>query len=122
MSEAIWRPSPDRVQRANLSRFIARTREELGSRIRGYEDLYRHSLKQPEAFWRSVWDYCGIIGEPGDLVLEGGQLMPGARWFPRAQLNFAENLLRYPLPICIRLPDSLKRGASLRIRPELSSP
>jgi acetoacetyl-CoA synthetase len=30
----------------------------------------------------------------GDVVLQDGDRMPGARWFPEARLNFAENLLR----------------------------
>ena len=39
-------------------------------------------------------DYCGIIGEKGDQRLIHGDSMPGAKFFPDARLNFAENLLR----------------------------
>jgi acetoacetyl-CoA synthetase len=51
-------------------------------------------VAQPEAFWTSLWDECGVLGERGTTVLENGDRMPGARWFPQAQLNYAENLLR----------------------------
>jgi acyl-coenzyme A synthetase/AMP-(fatty) acid ligase len=40
-----------------------------------------------------VWDYAGVIGEPGERAL-GGDTLPGAEWFPDATLNFAANLLR----------------------------
>jgi len=59
-----------------------------------YAALLRWSIDDRPAFWRAVWDFCGVIGEPGDVVLENGDAMPGAHWFPGARLNFAENLLR----------------------------
>ncbi|NNK33809.1 MAG: acetoacetate--CoA ligase, partial [Xanthomonadales bacterium] len=36
-----------------------------------------------------------IVGERGETVVEDLDRMPGARWFPQAKLNFAENLLRH---------------------------
>src|SRR3954468_8774124 len=60
-----------------------------------YAALHDWSIAEPERFNRLIWDYCGVIAErQGDVVLEHGDRMPGARWFPQAQLNFAENLLR----------------------------
>ena len=47
-----------------------------------------------EAFWSLIWDYCGVVGDKGERVLVDGDRMPGARFFPDARLNFAENLLR----------------------------
>ncbi|HEY5790958.1 MAG TPA: acetoacetate--CoA ligase, partial [Gammaproteobacteria bacterium] len=61
----------------------------------GYDDLWQWSVDQREAFWDTLWDFCGVVGDKGDAVLEDGARMPGARWFPDARLNFAENLLRY---------------------------
>ncbi|MGE5617126.1 MAG: acetoacetate--CoA ligase, partial [Bacillota bacterium] len=48
---------------------------------------------EPQAFWRLLWDYAGIVGEPGQRTLIDTDRMPGAQWFPDARLNFAENLL-----------------------------
>ncbi len=56
--------------------------------------MYRWSIEDRPAFWRGVWDFCSVIGKPGSVVLENGDAMPGARWFPEARLNFAENLLQ----------------------------
>ena len=63
--------------------------------IADYATLYDWSVRQPEQFWREVWAFCGVIADgQGDVVLEHGDRMPGARWFPQARLNFAENLLQ----------------------------
>ena len=42
-----------------------------------------------------MWDFAGVVGDKGapPYLVDGGK-MPGANWFPRARLNFAENLLR----------------------------
>jgi acetoacetyl-CoA synthetase len=66
-----------------------------GPSFSDYPGLYDWSVHQPEAFWQAVWDFCGIIGDRGSgPVLENPAQMPGARWFPDARLNYAENLLR----------------------------
>ena len=61
---------------------------------RGYDALWRWSIEQQEGFWDSLWDWCGIVGDKGERVFEEGDGMAGARYFPDARLNFAENLLR----------------------------
>jgi acetoacetyl-CoA synthetase len=95
MTEPLWSPGPVRRQTANIRRFIDLARNELDPGIYTYRDLHRFSIENPAEFWRAVWDFCGIIGTPGKTVLENGQRMPGASWFPDARLNFAENLLRH---------------------------
>src|SRR5687768_10484124 len=56
-------------------------------------DLYRWSIDQPEAFWRAVWEFCGVRGDPGGRAIADPHLMPGARFFPDGRLDFAANLL-----------------------------
>jgi acetoacetyl-CoA synthetase len=56
--------------------------------------LWRWSVEHPDAFWRAMWTFAGIVGEPGEVTLENADRMPGARFFPQARLNFAQNLLR----------------------------
>ena len=60
-----------------------------------YDALYQWSVEEPEQFWREIWSFCGVIGDgPGNVTVEHRTRMPGARWFPQARLNYAENLLR----------------------------
>jgi acetoacetyl-CoA synthetase len=95
MNDPIWRPSTERIARANLTAFIAHARDHWQADVADYADLYRWSIEVPEQFWQSVWTFCDVIAEtPGGHVRIGGDRMPGARWFPDARLNFAQNLLR----------------------------
>lgn len=94
--QPLWTPSPEwgnRTQMAMFMRWLATTRN---IRHSDYAALYQWSITDLEAFWSTVWDYCGVIARVrGEVVLENGDRMPGARWFPQARLNYAENLLCY---------------------------
>ena len=92
--EPLWRPSGERIASARLSAFMAAVNRRWQADCSDYAALWRWSLAQPEAFWTSVWDQCGVLGERGERVLENGDRMPGARWFPQARINYAQNLLR----------------------------
>ncbi len=61
---------------------------------RTYAELYQFSIDRPDAFWRSMWTFAGILGHLGERTVVDLDRMPGARFFPGATLNFAENLLR----------------------------
>ena len=86
-STPLWKPNPATVGDTRMAQFMQATGH--GS----YADLWQWSVDQPEAFWATVWKFCGALGEPGGTVLAEGERMPGARWFPEARLNYAENLL-----------------------------
>lgn len=94
LSEPLWTPSPERIADAALTDFMVRAEAVAGTRIRDYDSLHAWSIEDREAFWPLVWDFCGIVGDRGDRVLVDGDRMPGAKFFPDARLNFAENLLR----------------------------
>ncbi len=96
-NEPIWTPSPERADHANMSRFIRFVREQTGNPdIDSYEALYDFSVHRIEKFWPLVWDFCGIRAS-GDFepVLADPDQMPGARFYPKVRLNFAQNLLRF---------------------------
>ncbi len=94
MDRPLWTPTEARIAAANLTRYIAFVRREHGAGVTDYASLYAWSIARPEAFWQSVWSFCGVVGSPGGIVLSDAGRMPGARWFPDARLNFAHNLLR----------------------------
>ncbi len=98
MDQPIWSPSEERIERANLLRFMRFVREELGDNgdLNRHAALYDFSIRQPERFWTLVWDFCGIkaSGERTPVLVDADK-MPGARWFPNVRLNFAQNLLRF---------------------------
>jgi acetoacetyl-CoA synthetase len=94
--EPLWRPSPERIRHAQLTQFIAAVSGILAPTIKDWDDLWRWSVDHPEHFWPAVWKFCEVrSSHRWDVVLEHPGAMPGARWFPGARLNFAENLLRF---------------------------
>ncbi len=90
MDRPLWEPAAERVERAQITAFRRR------AGLADYAALHRWSVERREAFWRALWDFCEVAGEPGETVLVDGDRMPGARWFPEARLSFAENLLAHP--------------------------
>ncbi|MGH8397534.1 MAG: acetoacetate--CoA ligase [Gammaproteobacteria bacterium] len=96
MTQALWTPSKDVIERANMTRFLEHVRRECGQDFQNYAALYQWSVEYPERFWQQVWKFCDIkFSKTWDKVLTDGDKMPGAKWFDGARLNFAENLLRY---------------------------
>src|ERR1700676_5673387 len=92
----LWRPSPERGANSQLVAFQAEVNRRHGLNLNGYRDLHASSRAQTADFWDCVWDFCGVVGEKGDRRLTQADSMPGARFFPDAKLNFAENLLSKP--------------------------
>ena len=91
MAQPLWRPSDVAVAAANLTRFAAA----LGFAPPDYQGLHAWSVQHRGDFWDAVWDFCEVVGDRGDgAALVDGNRFPTSRWFPNAQLNFAENLLR----------------------------
>src|SRR6476469_420871 len=108
----LWVPSPERAAGTNLARFVTAARaygyeSPTGAAAVDYPSLHAWSVARPDAFWPAVWWFCGVIadtlpdGSHWDEVVHGPDRMAppdpaaGPRWFPHAQLNFTENLLRY---------------------------
>jgi acetoacetyl-CoA synthetase len=93
----LWLPGEDRIDRANLSRFMRFVRTETGKAdLNSYAPLYHFSVEQPGEFWTLLWDFVGIrgSGERTPVLLDEDD-MAAARWFPGVSLNFAHNLLRF---------------------------
>ncbi|MEB2345747.1 MAG: acetoacetate--CoA ligase [Deltaproteobacteria bacterium] len=90
----LWQPSPGRARAAQMSAFRAWCEPRAGRALPDSRALHAWSVAERGAFWSALWEWCGVVGEPGERALVAGEQMPGARWFPDARLNFAENLLR----------------------------
>jgi acetoacetyl-CoA synthetase len=96
MTELLWQPSPERIKSTNMYRFMQQVNQRHGLNLSNYDDLYRWSIEQSPDFWAALWEYGEVIhSKPYDEVVDDLNKMPGARWFEGAELNFAENLLRY---------------------------
>jgi len=91
----LWEPSERAVEEAQVTQFARQMVRKHRLELNTYPDFHRWSVDNPELFWSEVWDWCGVVASrKGSTVLVDGDKMPGARWFPEARLNFAENLMR----------------------------
>jgi acetoacetyl-CoA synthetase len=98
--DLLWEPSEDVRRNARVARFMA----ECG--FGTYDELWRWSVLDVDAFWDAVWAYFDVLGDRGDGPARAGDpqdwgvpagsdaAMPGVRWFPGATLNYARNALR----------------------------
>ncbi|MFM2067409.1 MAG: hypothetical protein RLZZ584_2318, partial [Pseudomonadota bacterium] len=69
---------------------------ERGLTFTHYDALWQWSVSDLNGFWRSIWDYFAVeSATPVDVALAEPAVMPGARWFPGAQLNYARQVLRH---------------------------
>lgn len=94
--EAIWQPSAQRVAASNLTRFIGCVNARLGLSLEGYAQLYAWSIAAPALFWSELAHFAAVRADWGKgAPIEHPERMPGARFFPTATLNFADNLLRF---------------------------
>jgi acetoacetyl-CoA synthetase len=90
----LWTPSPADLARHPITRFMAEAGTRAARPLGDFDALHAWSVADPAGFWDLVWDFCTVVGEKGGRRLVDGGRMPGARFFPDAVLNFAENLLR----------------------------
>ncbi|HEX3036660.1 MAG TPA: acetoacetate--CoA ligase [Thermodesulfobacteriota bacterium] len=96
MKEPLWRPSEERINNANMTRFVEYVNRKYSKQFSTYDELYQWSIENIPAFWELMWEFGEIKASHGyDTTVEDLNKMPGARWFIGARLNFAENLLRY---------------------------
>jgi acetoacetyl-CoA synthetase len=90
--DILWTPKKAAFREAAMARFA----REAGFDPECYENLHRWSVGDPGGFWSALWDFTGVIGEKGTVAFVPDQAlwMTGARFFPEAAVNLAENLLR----------------------------
>ena len=92
MTGPLWQPSKSAIAQSQMAQFAEQAGVVAAASDVEYSQLWQWSVDNRQQFWKEIWQQFEIIGEMGDVVL-GQDEMPGAQWFPKAKLNFAENLL-----------------------------
>lgn len=91
----LWKPSVERQQQSNMTRFIAWLKENKNLIFTSYEILYEWSCNEPALFWKAISDFCNIsYQQNAKSIVENQDNIFEAKWFVGARLNFAQNLLR----------------------------
>jgi acetoacetyl-CoA synthetase len=109
--ELLWTPSPEAIARSNLTKYERWLESERGVHLDGdYQALWRWSIAELGDFWRSIWDYFDVqhSGDPRAALAE--RVMPGARWFEGAELNYAEHIFRGKDPAAVAVRHAAEGG------------
>ncbi len=94
----LWTPSQALQDSSNIRAYMGWLETRRGLRFNTYDDLWRWSVADLEAFWESLWEYFQIrSATPYTRVLSSHE-MPGARWFEGATLNYVEHVFRRATP------------------------
>jgi acetoacetyl-CoA synthetase len=90
--ELLWNPSPERIERATMTRYMRWLRAERGRSFDDYQALWEWSVTELEEFWASIWDFFEVEASVPYSEVLPERVMPGATWFPGAELNYAKHI------------------------------
>lgn len=93
--EVIWRPSPERIAAAGITKFTAWLQAEKGLRFSDYASLWRWSVDELEAFWAAYVEFADLPLEGERTTVLADRSMPGARWFPGVRTNYVSQIFRH---------------------------
>src|SRR5215210_7825052 len=88
MGQKLWEPPPELVEGALMTKYM----RWLDKGFETYEELHRFSVEDLEGFWSSIWEFFEIEGDYEKVL--GDRSMPGAEWFPGAEVNYGEHAFR----------------------------
>jgi acetoacetyl-CoA synthetase len=92
--ELLWEPSAESVERATMTRYMRWLAAERERSFDDYQALWEWSVTELEEFWASIWDFFAVrAATPYSQVLPE-RVMPGASWFPGAELSYADHIFR----------------------------
>jgi len=78
-----------------LIRFERWLEARSGRRFASYDALWQWSVDELESFWQAVWEYFDLQSPTPHRTVLAERRMPGAQWFPGAQVNYAQQALRH---------------------------
>lgn len=91
----LWQPSQDAIATTNLTRYMRWLENEGYGSFQGYQELWTWSVRELDGFWESIWRFHDVqASHPYDAVRQGTGML-GTRWFPGAQLNYAQHMFRH---------------------------
>ncbi|MDB5526173.1 MAG: acetoacetate--CoA ligase [Rhizobium sp.] len=89
----LWTPGADRIAASAMTALRLWCADRYNTQLPDHDTFHQWSIDNRGAFWSAVWDYCEVKGSKGVREVIDGDVMLDARFFPDAELNFAENLL-----------------------------
>ena len=99
MSKQIHTPTTEEIEKTRLAAFVRHVQKVTGGdfgdfNTDGYLALHRWSVENLGLFHDCVWDFCGILGDKGDIAVSDERDILKAVFFPNGKISFAENMLK----------------------------
>ncbi len=94
MARLLWEPSAAFAQRTRMGAYMRWLAAEHGVRAATYDELWRWSVEDLDAFWASIAEYFDVRFAQVPLTVLGRREMPGAQWFAGATLSHPEHVFR----------------------------
>ena len=89
MSTPIWQVSDEKKSGLALTQFFAQ------QGLSSFEEAMEWSLREPNEFWRAVWNTTGIVGSPGEPAVRfPSESIVETEFFPHALLNIVDTFLQ----------------------------
>lgn len=112
--ELLFEPTPERIERAQMSAFMGWLRAQGIVDASSYGELHAWSVRELASFWAALAEWDGVVWRKratGDEVFIEGHGAEGGRFFPGAELNYADHVLRHPeqAPAVIALDEAGRR-------------
>jgi acetoacetyl-CoA synthetase len=60
MGKLLWKPSEERRQQANMTRFMDFVNQRYGQGFNSYDELYDWSIDKIADFWAAMWEFGDI--------------------------------------------------------------
>lgn len=96
LQDPLWQPGTSLLEECRLTDYMRWLGRVYNLRFDNYDQLWEWSVRDIAAFWKSLWEYAGIISHtPYRSVLEKQSSMIGTQWFTGATLNYAEHIFRH---------------------------
>jgi acetoacetyl-CoA synthetase len=90
--ELQWKPDEAWIDASRMTEFKRWLETERGLRLDDYAALWQWSITETETFWRAIWDFFEVRADGDPTTVLESSAMPGAVWFPRTRLNYAEHV------------------------------
>jgi acetoacetyl-CoA synthetase len=101
--ELLWRPSPETIERATLTRYQRWLERTRGLHFGSYEELRWWSVADLEEFWRTIAEFFEVRFARAPERVLGSRDLPGAQWFVGSSLNYAEHVFRDKDPAALAI-------------------
>ena len=95
MNRILWKPNKKQIENSQMEAFRLQVNSRFDINLANYNELYEWSINHISDFWKAIWGYMAIEhSNDYSKIVDDPNKMPGAKWFPGVQMNYAENLLR----------------------------